>query len=595
MFGRTPGRRAVYAPHAMAPWLDPEELRIGLGCMRLSTDPERDQARAFDTIRAAVEAGITVFDTARAYGLNDDDLGHNERWLSAALKECGAAPRARVVTKGGMRRPEGRWMPDGRGVAIRADCETSLEALGGLPIDLYLLHAPDPRTSWATSVRALATLLEAGLVRRIGLSNVNRRQLDEALELAPISAVEVSLSLLDDEPLRGGVVARCEERGLAVIAHSPLGGVSRAGALARDAALVEEATRLGATPHELALAALLDAHPSIVAIPGARRPETARSAARAARLRLDEPARARLRPRLAASSLAPRAPPAGAAVEVVMVMGLQGSGKSEAAEAWVARGYERLNRDARGGTLRDLKRALEEGLAERARPFVLDNTYVTRAQRRDVIEVAHARGVRVRGVWLEIPMAQAQVNVVLRMLEAHGRLLAPEELRRGKGPTSLSPNSLFRTARELEPPSEDEGFDALERIPFQRRLPAGGGAARLIACDAVLDAAGQPKPGAQAALASEQRDVKRLVFGWKPDADAEVLGRAVAALADTRFLHCPHPAGPPICWCRPPLPGLPLLFAREEGVDLSRSVLVGVGPAHRALAAALGCRYEESP
>ena len=162
-------------------------------------------------------------------------------------------------------------MPDGRGVAIRADCEASLEALGGLPIDLYLLHAPDPRTTWATSVRALATLLEAGLVRRIGLSNVNRRQLDEALELAPISAVEVSLSLLDDEPLRGGVVARCEERGLAVIAHSPLGGVSRAGALARDAALVEEATRLGATPHELALAALLDAHPSIVAIPGARR------------------------------------------------------------------------------------------------------------------------------------------------------------------------------------------------------------------------------------------------------------------------------------------------------------------------------------
>src|SRR5262245_29910593 len=140
----------------MAPWLEPEELRIGLGCMRLSTDPERDEARAFDTIRAAVEAGITVFDTARAYGAGEDDLGHNERWLAAALKAAGTGARARIITKCGMRRPEGRWMPDGRGVALRADCEHSLAALDNLPIDLYLLHAPDPRTPWATSVRALA-------------------------------------------------------------------------------------------------------------------------------------------------------------------------------------------------------------------------------------------------------------------------------------------------------------------------------------------------------------------------------------------------------------------------------------------------------
>jgi histidinol phosphatase-like enzyme len=62
---------------------------------------------------------------------------------------------------------------------------------------------------------------------------------------------------------------------------------------------------------------------------------------------------------------------------------------------------------------------------------------------------------------------------------------------------------------------------------------------------------------------------------------------------EARFLHCPHPAGPPICWCRPPLPGLPLLFAREAQVDLSRSVLVGTGAPHRNLASALGCRYEE--
>src|SRR5919206_44060 len=79
-----------------------------------------------------------------------------------------------------MRSPDGGWQPDGRAGTLRADCEASLAALAGRAIDLYLLHAPDPRTPWATSVRALRALLDDGRVRRIGVSNVNRRQLVEA-------------------------------------------------------------------------------------------------------------------------------------------------------------------------------------------------------------------------------------------------------------------------------------------------------------------------------------------------------------------------------------------------------------------------------
>src|SRR4051812_37046786 len=99
--------------------------------MRLSTDEDRDEDRALATVAAALDAGITVFDTARAYG-------DNEALLARALR---AAPGARVVTKGGMSRPGGAWVADGRAKAIRADCEESLRALDGLPIDLYLLHA----------------------------------------------------------------------------------------------------------------------------------------------------------------------------------------------------------------------------------------------------------------------------------------------------------------------------------------------------------------------------------------------------------------------------------------------------------------------
>src|SRR5688572_8672204 len=170
-------------------WLDPSELRVGLGCMRMSTDESRDEQVARGTIAAAAEAGMTVFDTAHSYGRGEGELGHNESLLAGALRDCGAEANARVVTKGGMARTGGRWVPDGRAKAILGDCESSLSALDGLAVDLYLIHAPDPRTPWRTSVRALARLVDEGLVKRVGLSNVNRGQLDEALELAPISAV----------------------------------------------------------------------------------------------------------------------------------------------------------------------------------------------------------------------------------------------------------------------------------------------------------------------------------------------------------------------------------------------------------------------
>ena len=119
-------------------------------------------------------------------------------------------------------------------------------------------------------------------MKHVGVANVNRRQLDEALELAPVAAVQVALSVYDDSAVRGGVVERCEERGLAVIAHSPLGGPRRAGRLARESLA------------EAALAWLLELSPAVVAIPGARTPETARSAARAARVRLSARQRAAL-------------------------------------------------------------------------------------------------------------------------------------------------------------------------------------------------------------------------------------------------------------------------------------------------------------
>jgi aryl-alcohol dehydrogenase-like predicted oxidoreductase/predicted kinase len=517
----------------MTGWLAATDLRIGLGCMRLPDDDELAQA----TIVAAADAGITVFDTARSYP-------GNEELLARALRGRGA----RIATKGGMARPHGRWVPDGRARTLREDCEASLEALDGLPIDLYLVHAPDPRTPWRTTIRALAKLLDDGLVRHIGVANVNRRQLDEALELAPLSAVQVAVSVYDDSAIRGGVVARCEERGLTVIAHSPLGGPRRIGRLRRD----ETLRRDDATPEQVALAKLLDICPSLVAIPGARTPEAARSAVGAATLEVDVRPRRRTVERKEG--------------EVVLLMGIPGAGKSRTAERYVADGYQRLNRDERGGTLADLATALDTALRRGDTRVVLDNTYLTRAQRSVAVDTAAAHGVPVACAWIDTPLAQAQVNMIERLLDRFGTLPSPEELRAIREPGLHTPTSQMRAARELEEPDVDERFERLERIAFER-APSSGVPGVFVAAS-VLD---RYRCGS---------DAPHLVFDWRPD-DPGPHEHAV----------CTHPGGAPVCWCRPPLPGLLLDFARRHGVAPEKSLLVGVSATHRTLAKTLGARF----
>jgi aryl-alcohol dehydrogenase-like predicted oxidoreductase len=565
--------------------------------MRLATQPDYDETLAAQTIAAAVEAGITVFDTAYAYGHGEADMGRGERVLAAALTHSGAAATARVITKGGMTRPAGAWLPDGRAKRILADCEASLAALGGVPIDLYLIHAPDPRTPWRTSVRALARLLEEGMVRRVGLSNVNRHQLDEALALVPVTAVEVALSLHDDRALRGGIVERCEQAGIAVIAHSPLGGPSRAAGLARRAPLAEAARAASAMPAEVALAWLLGLSPAIVAIPGARRPETARSAARSARLSLDPDLAAALGPARTPRRPTPPAPAradAPAAGEVVLIMGIPGAGKTRLADGFTARGYVRLNRDERGGALRALAAELDQVLADGARRVVLDNTYLTRAARSYVIEAAARHGLPARCLWLQTPLAQAQVNLVERLLARFGSLPAPDELRAAARlePGLLAPTQQMRALRELEPPSADEGFAAVDVIEFARAAsPArGGGAGVLVAASAL------GRPGWEAVLAAVDPLAPHLVFDWHPDGEPGLLAPAVqrvqAVVSGTvEAMLCPHGGGPPRCWCRPPLPGLPLAFAHAHDLDPARCPLIGTSPAHRTLATTLGDRY----
>ena len=161
--------------------------------MRLSTAADRDDDRSVAVIRAALDAGATLLDTADAYCHGEHDVGHNERLIARALEGWTGDPgRITVATKGGMRRPGGAWGTDGRAKHLRDACDASRGALGVDSIDLYQLHAVDPRTPIETGVRALARLREEGRIRELGLCNVTVSQIREARAIVPPDSDKLS-------------------------------------------------------------------------------------------------------------------------------------------------------------------------------------------------------------------------------------------------------------------------------------------------------------------------------------------------------------------------------------------------------------------
>jgi len=255
--------------------------------MHLSITDRPSEADGVRVIQAALDAGMTLVDTADAYCLDQSETGHNERLIARALREwTGRRDDILVATKGGIVRGGGRWDRDGRPEHLQAACEASLRALGVACIALYQLHAPDPAVPFEASVAALAELQQKGKIRWIGLSNVSVDQIQRAERIAPIAAVQNRLNPFFREALTDGVVEYCASRDIAFLAYSPTGGGRLTLKLPSHPLLSEMARRLGATPHAICLAWVLAQGRSVVAIPSARRVEHARDSAAAGDLRL---------------------------------------------------------------------------------------------------------------------------------------------------------------------------------------------------------------------------------------------------------------------------------------------------------------------
>jgi len=262
-------------------------IALGSASWSLTGRPDAESIKA---VHAALDAGITLIDTARAY-TTPSHPGLGETLVRRALAEHRAGSSVVVATKGGHYRDGDDFPIDARPEALRRDCALSRDLLGIDRIDLFFLHHPDPRVPLRASIAALAELREEGWIRHIGVSNVSLAQLEEAQSVAPIAAVQNRFSPL--EQTDRAVVEVCAKTGIAYLAYNPLGNGASGLAEAFPAAAAL-AARKGVSMPRLALAWLLTVSPTLIPVTGASRPESIRDSALAADLQLTEDERSRL-------------------------------------------------------------------------------------------------------------------------------------------------------------------------------------------------------------------------------------------------------------------------------------------------------------
>jgi pyridoxine 4-dehydrogenase len=235
--------------------------RLGFGAMRI-TGPgiwgePADHDEAIAVLKAAVELGITIIDTADSYGPEV-----SERLIAQALYPYPAD--LVIATKAGLVRPgPDNWEPDGRPEHLRAAVEGSLRRLRLERIDLLQLHRPDPKVPFDDQINTLVELQREGKIRHIGLSNVTVEQIEAARRMATIVSVQNLYNLSDRSA--EDVVEYCMRENIAFIPWFPLatGDLAKPGG-----ALARVAQRLDALPAQVALAWLLAKSPVILPIPG---------------------------------------------------------------------------------------------------------------------------------------------------------------------------------------------------------------------------------------------------------------------------------------------------------------------------------------
>jgi aryl-alcohol dehydrogenase-like predicted oxidoreductase len=265
---------------------------IGLGEMPMSIEGRPDEARSIATVHAALEAGMTLIDTADAYSLGGDDTGHGELLVAKALASWGGDPDSVLVaTKAGHTRPgDGTWAVNSDPAYLRSAAEASLRRLGVEAIGLYQYHRPDPKVPYEEAVGVFRELLDEGKAQMVGISNASVAQIDVARSvLGEGNLVSVQNQFSPLFRSSEGELRYCGELGIAFLPWSPFGGIGNGDALRRQhPEFSRVASEHGVSPHQVVLAWMLAKGDHVVPIPGASRPSSARDSAAAADLKLSD-------------------------------------------------------------------------------------------------------------------------------------------------------------------------------------------------------------------------------------------------------------------------------------------------------------------
>ncbi|MGI8523434.1 MAG: aldo/keto reductase [Nocardioides sp.] len=268
---------------------------IGLGLMTFDQSGTQPREQLAATVRAALDAGVTLFDTADAYGpgeeLGPETQGANERLITGLLDELGVRDQVLLATKGGhVRTGQGAdWEVDSSNAHLHAAVDASLGRLGVEQIALWQHHRPDPAVPYEEVIGTLKEIHDTGKVKMIGLSNADTDQIRAAYDVLGDALASVQNQFSPAFRSSRKEVDVCEELGLAFLPWSPLGGLSNAKDLADlHASFAAVADARGVSVQQIALAWELAQSDVVIAIPGAKRPESITDSAAAADLELTD-------------------------------------------------------------------------------------------------------------------------------------------------------------------------------------------------------------------------------------------------------------------------------------------------------------------
>jgi len=273
---------------------------IGLGLMTFDQTGVQPREQLADTVRAALDAGVTLFDTADAYGpgpqLGPAAQGVNETLIAGLLDELGVRDRVLLATKGGhVRTAGGGWDVDSSREHLLGAVDDSLRRLGVEQIALWQHHRPDPAVEYDEVIDTLDEIYRSGKVRMIGLSNANPEQIRNAHKVLGNALVSVQNQFSPAFRSSRPEIDVCTELGLAFLPWGPLGGLDDAKSLAdRHPAFADVAAEMGVSPQRVTLAWELAQSPVVIPIPGAKRPASIVDSAAAADLELTDTQLARL-------------------------------------------------------------------------------------------------------------------------------------------------------------------------------------------------------------------------------------------------------------------------------------------------------------